>query len=342
MEGIEYLLHYFSYNPSLFVIHKCNRLKEGKVELLAVYYIVEGTIYQSPDLFTLLSNRVLTSLHHVQTAFSGISQESRFQPARPYHWGYEEELGKEDEWRSIKDTTMQVDGEQDGNDDDDDDGIVIEAGGLDDDNEGLDEAAGTSSDAAAAASAFMRFQPLAATSYDGARAAYEFSARLDGLIDRMRASGASWGSGGGMAAGGDTSEGSSGVAADGSLASGAKGLSLEELKAAAKARMEARAAEIQKTNAAAGFKRPEPVDRDPGGYRSVSGTPSTGGGVVGGKKKRRLQSSSSMSESVGTPEYNGPNLGVAPVQSPFSSTLSRGSSSSVSSPLVPSGRKSKK
>ncbi|ORY40406.1 hypothetical protein BCR33DRAFT_719401 [Rhizoclosmatium globosum] len=344
LRGIEYALHSWSNMPSLYIIHKYFRHTREKTELLAVYYIAEGTIYQSPDLFTLLSNRILTSLHHVQHAFSTVSQESRFQPARPYHWGYEEEMNAEDDWvkssadkhRNKRDA-MNVDVNED------DDGIVIEAGGLEeeDEDEGVDvdeivnlgETRGTSGTGAERKESYMKFRPLSATNYDGARAAYEFSARVDGLIEKMRASGPSWSTGGGFGSAGSGSSGveaGSGGGGSGEGTSGVvgTGLTLEELKAAAKAKMEARAAAIQAANAVAGFKRPEPVDG--GGYRAM---PSAASG--GTKKKKRMMSSSSMSESVGTPEYSGPSTtGLVPVQSPF---VIRGSQSNVSSPFVKKG-----
>ncbi|KAJ3328089.1 Mediator of RNA polymerase II transcription subunit 6 [Blyttiomyces sp. JEL0837] len=91
MTGIEYSLGYFTYQPSLFVINKHYRHSPTKTDLLAVYYIVEGSIYQAPDLFSLISNRLLTSIHHVSTAFSNISNEARFDPSSGYRWSFEEQ-----------------------------------------------------------------------------------------------------------------------------------------------------------------------------------------------------------------------------------------------------------
>lgn len=58
---------------------------------MAIYYIIDGTIYQAPDLFLLISNRLLTSLHFVSKAFSLLRRESRFHPSRGYAWRHEEE-----------------------------------------------------------------------------------------------------------------------------------------------------------------------------------------------------------------------------------------------------------
>ncbi|KAJ3104980.1 Serine/threonine-protein kinase plk1 [Physocladia obscura] len=324
MIGIEYVLHEFSYNPSLFIIRKYNRVRDRK-----------GTIYQSPDLFMLLSNRVLTSLHHVKTAFTSISQEYRFQPARPYHWGFEEDLFL----LSEPNTDMTSD---DGNDDDD--GIVIEAGGTGDISDDDDY---TNNEKAAQC---MKPQPLSATSYDSAVAAYEFSARVDELIMRMNSAGRAWWTGGvgGSAvadiggANGDlfsieTSGAAGGTAATvGSNITAVKGVKLEEMKAAAKARMEAASAALAAASSSSsgvtgGFKRPD--DWESSGYRVISGSGS--GGVIMRKKRK----AHSVSSNVGTPEYVGPKnvSGLIPVQSPFDTSLIRGPSGTSSSPLVRSG-----
>lgn len=44
------------------------RSSPTKVELKALYYVIEGTIYQSPDLGYLLNSRIQTSLWYLQKA----------------------------------------------------------------------------------------------------------------------------------------------------------------------------------------------------------------------------------------------------------------------------------
>ncbi|KAJ3379962.1 Mediator of RNA polymerase II transcription subunit 6 [Entophlyctis sp. JEL0112] len=243
MIGIEYALHSFSYNPSLFVIHKYNRTKE-RVDLSAVYYIAEGTIYQSPDLSTLLSNRVLTSLHHITSAFSCVSSEARFQPARPYHWGFEEDLFEQNDdysslssqstWREPNMMMAIDDAELDY-----DDGITIEAGGR---SETRLLSRGTQNNVALSSGAidlstreYMKLDALSATSFDRAIAAHEFSSRVDGLLFRVRSSEAS--------AASAPSGAEAMVTGDQDTTRG-RGL-LDSVKAAARARIEALAAQQQ-------------------------------------------------------------------------------------------------
>lgn len=86
MQGLEYELWYFTHEPSLYVIRKQMRRSTQRTDLLAVYYIVQGTIYQSPVLHSLLSNRVLTALHHTRSAIELASHGYDFHPMKGYEW----------------------------------------------------------------------------------------------------------------------------------------------------------------------------------------------------------------------------------------------------------------
>ncbi|KAJ3125818.1 hypothetical protein HK098_008206 [Nowakowskiella sp. JEL0407] len=96
MTGVEYVVaeEYLSYQPRLFVIFKHHRFSKDRTELLATYYIIEGTIYQSPNLATLLSNRILTSLYYIQKGFHDIVPSVRFHPARGYTWESEDQYAE--------------------------------------------------------------------------------------------------------------------------------------------------------------------------------------------------------------------------------------------------------
>jgi MED6 mediator sub complex component len=70
MEGIEYTLVSPS-SPNLFRIAKSKRVitPQPSVTLLAVYYVVNGVVYQAPSAHAVLSSRVLQSLHYMRNAF---------------------------------------------------------------------------------------------------------------------------------------------------------------------------------------------------------------------------------------------------------------------------------
>ncbi|KND04822.1 uncharacterized protein SPPG_00525 [Spizellomyces punctatus DAOM BR117] len=105
MTGIDYELLYAIVNvqPSLFVITKGMRRSPNNVDLLAAYYILDGTVYQTPDLHTLVSNRILTSLHHVQKLFDGALADSRYHPALGHYWKEDEALYVTDKEASAHD-----------------------------------------------------------------------------------------------------------------------------------------------------------------------------------------------------------------------------------------------
>ncbi|KAI9512871.1 MED6-domain-containing protein [Russula earlei] len=54
--------------PSLFVIHKRERLSPDETRPLQAYFIINNRIYQSPDMYTVLSNRLLTSLYSLESS----------------------------------------------------------------------------------------------------------------------------------------------------------------------------------------------------------------------------------------------------------------------------------
>ncbi|KAF8481313.1 MED6-domain-containing protein [Russula ochroleuca] len=54
--------------PSLFIIHKRERFSPEEVRPLQAYFIINNRIYQSPDMYTVLSNRLLTSLYSLESS----------------------------------------------------------------------------------------------------------------------------------------------------------------------------------------------------------------------------------------------------------------------------------
>ncbi|PPQ69619.1 hypothetical protein CVT25_013702 [Psilocybe cyanescens] len=54
--------------PTFFIIQKRERLSPDEVRPLAAYFIMNNRIYQSPDIYTVLSNRLLTSLSALQSS----------------------------------------------------------------------------------------------------------------------------------------------------------------------------------------------------------------------------------------------------------------------------------
>jgi mediator of RNA polymerase II transcription subunit 6 len=82
MDGIEYKLLGQS-SDSLFRVSKSRRTVTPKpaVTLLAVYYILNGNVYQAPTAHAVLSSRVLQSLHHLRKSFDTLQKHSLPSPS---------------------------------------------------------------------------------------------------------------------------------------------------------------------------------------------------------------------------------------------------------------------
>lgn len=77
LDGLEYVLA-GNPAPNLFVVSKQLRtISPPSVEPLAVYYIVDGNVYQAPSAHAVLSSRVLQSLHHLRGAFACMQAAER-------------------------------------------------------------------------------------------------------------------------------------------------------------------------------------------------------------------------------------------------------------------------
>jgi MED6 mediator sub complex component len=55
-------------DPALYVIHKRRRAAGGAVRRLAVFYVLDGSVYQAPTLHAVVSSRVARCGHHLREA----------------------------------------------------------------------------------------------------------------------------------------------------------------------------------------------------------------------------------------------------------------------------------
>nr|CAD7197981.1 unnamed protein product [Timema douglasi] len=89
MTGLEYILLH-GQEPILYVIRKQHRYSPTQVTPLADYYIIAGTIYQAPDLLSVINSRLISTVHHLQSAFEESSSYSRYHPSKGYTWDFKE------------------------------------------------------------------------------------------------------------------------------------------------------------------------------------------------------------------------------------------------------------
>ncbi|PFH49191.1 hypothetical protein AMATHDRAFT_76297 [Amanita thiersii Skay4041] len=84
--GIEFSLVH-SQPPSFFIIQKRERLSPDDVIPLASYFIMNNRIYQAPDLYTVLSNRLLTSLCSLQASLDTLRKfRPEYTPRTGFAW----------------------------------------------------------------------------------------------------------------------------------------------------------------------------------------------------------------------------------------------------------------
>ncbi|KAL2609253.1 hypothetical protein R1flu_027826 [Riccia fluitans] len=69
MTGIEYILHE-AMEPHLFVIRKQKREGPEKITVMSAYYVLDGSIYQAPQLYSVIGSRAVRAIYHISQAFS--------------------------------------------------------------------------------------------------------------------------------------------------------------------------------------------------------------------------------------------------------------------------------
>ena len=74
MTGIEFRVEPTLHEPRLFVIKKLQRTSPTKDMALAVYYVLDGWVYQAPSVHAVLSSRAAKCSYHMRNAFSKLSQ----------------------------------------------------------------------------------------------------------------------------------------------------------------------------------------------------------------------------------------------------------------------------
>ena len=89
LQGVEYCLLYVQ-EPILYVIRKQNRNSPSHVTPISDYYIVAGTIYQAPDLCSVVNSRLLSAVNHLQAAFDETKSYSRYHPTKGYWWDFQQ------------------------------------------------------------------------------------------------------------------------------------------------------------------------------------------------------------------------------------------------------------
>lgn len=86
MKGIEYAVVHAE-PPTLFVIHKRERLSPTEVRPIEAYYVYKNTIHKAFDLYSLVSNRLLTAVNCLSDSLNLIRPyKPEFSPRTGYQW----------------------------------------------------------------------------------------------------------------------------------------------------------------------------------------------------------------------------------------------------------------
>ncbi|KAH7425086.1 hypothetical protein KP509_11G039300 [Ceratopteris richardii] len=102
MTGIEYML-YEVQEPNLFVFRKQKRESPEKVMAISGYYILDGSIYQAPNIHNVIGSRVVRVAYYISKAFAEAS-------AKLEKVGYEHETeGSKSESKGGEDGRKQSD-----------------------------------------------------------------------------------------------------------------------------------------------------------------------------------------------------------------------------------------
>ncbi len=88
MTGVEFCLLHVQ-DPILYVVRKQHRHSPQHVTPIADYYIVAGTVYQAPDLGSVLNSRLISTVNHLGAAFEEARQYATYHPSRGYWWDFE-------------------------------------------------------------------------------------------------------------------------------------------------------------------------------------------------------------------------------------------------------------
>jgi hypothetical protein len=84
MTGIQYLRFPNPHEPKLFVVKKVMRTSPTHLSVLDIYYCIEGTVYQSPDLFDLIKTRSSKLNLYVRESFDSVLAAADYSAERSH------------------------------------------------------------------------------------------------------------------------------------------------------------------------------------------------------------------------------------------------------------------
>lgn len=90
MVGYEYQLNdKVSYDPSLYIINYMYRKSKKQTVLLNMFYILEGTIYPCPNLYSIIQYRLNSSIYYLKEALESCSNTFEFSVTNGFYWHHQ-------------------------------------------------------------------------------------------------------------------------------------------------------------------------------------------------------------------------------------------------------------
>ena len=93
MVGIEYDVTHIQ-DPCLFIIRKLYRESPTKIIPTAYYSIIDGDVYQCPDLLSIINSKLTQCINDLEQAYTAFSKQTVYQPLEGNVWAFEEKLSQ--------------------------------------------------------------------------------------------------------------------------------------------------------------------------------------------------------------------------------------------------------
>ncbi|CCK68906.1 mediator complex subunit MED6 KNAG_0B04710 [Huiozyma naganishii CBS 8797] len=81
LRGVEYVLACVR-EPDFWVVKKQRRLSPRRTEPMQDYYIIGANVYQSPSMFKILQNRMMSASYHLSNTLNDLQKLVHFQPSQ--------------------------------------------------------------------------------------------------------------------------------------------------------------------------------------------------------------------------------------------------------------------
>eukprot|EP00800_Vazella_pourtalesii_P012021 TRINITY_DN2867_c0_g1_i1.p1 TRINITY_DN2867_c0_g1~~TRINITY_DN2867_c0_g1_i1.p1 ORF type:complete len:210 (-),score=54.27 TRINITY_DN2867_c0_g1_i1:84-713(-) len=105
MVGIEYDLSHLQ-DPCLFIVRKQYRESPTNIIPLAYYSVIDGDVYQCPDLLSIINSRLTQCINEVEQAYTALTKQTVYRPLEGNVWAFEERLQRHTQLDAYNDSSL--------------------------------------------------------------------------------------------------------------------------------------------------------------------------------------------------------------------------------------------